>query len=246
MDQRMTDWSTLEDACGSAEHVPELLERFTADPDYAWSELMDHLCPQLDTAFSASFAALPQLARLASSCVPEKRQSVLLAAGAIMACAPTPTGTGTVFEAYAPAIAELHRLADQGLRATRGEESYLYLLQALLSFEGVEVWDRCLDGLHAGEYEVTCPYCGVDLFIVISPQSGFSASDDYSLREVEKAPLTAIHTTELDGLGRRLHDRANEDGQERIARCLLYLFGYGQCPDCTTEFSVPDRITANW
>ncbi|MFE7355638.1 hypothetical protein ACFU8Q_21220 [Streptomyces sp. NPDC057543] len=91
----MTDWSTLEDACGSAEHVPELLERFAADPDHAWSELMDHLCPQLDTAFSASFAALPRLARLASSCVPEKRQSVLLEAGAIMACAPTPTGTGT-------------------------------------------------------------------------------------------------------------------------------------------------------
>jgi hypothetical protein len=50
----MTDWSTLTDACGSAEHVPGLLDRFEADPSGVWSEMMDHLCPQLDKAFPAS------------------------------------------------------------------------------------------------------------------------------------------------------------------------------------------------
>ncbi|WP_405768651.1 hypothetical protein [Streptomyces sp. NBC_01538] len=76
----MTDWSTLSDACGSgsAEHVPALLDRFKSDPSGTWSELMDHLCPQLDTAFSASFAALPRLAELASGCGAEDRRWVLL------------------------------------------------------------------------------------------------------------------------------------------------------------------------
>ncbi|NEC85738.1 hypothetical protein [Streptomyces sp. SID12501] len=76
----MTDGSTLSDACGSAEHVPTLLDRFESDPSGAWSELMDHLYPQLDTAFSASFATLPRLAELASGRSAEDRRWVLLAA----------------------------------------------------------------------------------------------------------------------------------------------------------------------
>ena len=83
LDQPMTDWSALTDACGSAEHVPALLDRFEADPNGVWSELMDHLCPQLDTAFSASFAALPRLAEIATAVGPEILVGVLLAAGAI-------------------------------------------------------------------------------------------------------------------------------------------------------------------
>lgn len=87
----MTDWSTLTDACGPAEHVPALLDRFEADPSGVWSELMDHLGPQLDTAFTAGFAALPRLAGIATACGPEDLAWVLLAAGAIASCASGPS-----------------------------------------------------------------------------------------------------------------------------------------------------------
>ncbi|WP_179279907.1 hypothetical protein [Actinacidiphila glaucinigra] len=82
----MTDWSTLIDAYGSAGHVPALLDRFEADPSGVWSELMDHLCPQLDTAFTASFAALPRLAEIATAAGSENLGGVLSAAGAIASC----------------------------------------------------------------------------------------------------------------------------------------------------------------
>lgn len=88
LDAGMTDWSALQDACGGAAHVPALLERFADDPSDVWSELMDHLCPQADTAYSASYAALPRLAGIAATCRTEHLGGVLLAAGAIVACAP--------------------------------------------------------------------------------------------------------------------------------------------------------------
>ncbi|MET8699852.1 hypothetical protein ABZW10_13415 [Kitasatospora sp. NPDC004723] len=239
----MTDWSTLSDACGSAEHVPALLDRFEADPSGVWSELMDHLCPQLDTVFSASFAALPRLAGFASSGGEEDRRWVLLAAGAIMACAPS---GDEVFEVFSTPIADLHRLTDQCLRETADAENYIYLLQSLLSFEGVEIWDRCLEGLQTGEYEVDCPYCSVNMFIVIGGDDNFAASDDYDLQEVEKTPLHPLAADELEGQAKRLRDRALADGQQLVARGLAYLFGQADCPDCGTVFSVAERVLARW
>lgn len=243
----MTDWSALSDACGSAEHVPALLDRFEAAPSEVWSELLDHLCPQLEMAFLASFAALPRLARLATRLDPQQRAWVLSAAGAIVSCAPSPSGAdGDVFQVYCAPIAELHSLTDGCLRDTRDLQDYVYMLQDLLSFEGVEIWDRSLTGLVSGEYEVACPYCGVEVFIVITDTGHFSASDDYALRQVEQEPLRPTRPDDLTGLARRLHDRVLADRHERVADGLLYLFGQAICPDCRTAFSVADRIAAKW
>ncbi|MGY1500510.1 hypothetical protein ACW4TU_28680 [Streptomyces sp. QTS52] len=236
---------TLTNVCGSAEHVPALLDRFASDPGGACSELMDHLCPQLDTAFSASFAALPRLAEVAAGCGgAEDRRWVLLAAGAIMACAPS---GDEVFKVFSAPIAGLHRFTDQCLRETGDAEDYVYLLQSLLAFEGVEIWDRRLEGLQTGEYEVDCPHCGVDMFIVIGEDDSFPTGDDYSSREVEmaeKVPLRPAMRDELDGLAGRLRDRTLADGQAALAGSLLYLFGKAACPDCRTVFSVADRVAA--
>jgi hypothetical protein len=242
----MTDWSTLTDACGSAEHVPGLLDRFEADPRGVWSELMEHLCPRLDTAFSAGYAALPRLAEIAAACGPEDLGSVLLAAGAIASCAPgllEPDGPLTV---HAAPIEVLHGLTDRHLSRAVEAEEYVHLLQALLSFEGVEVWDRRLDGLESGEYEVLCPYCGVNMFIVLGQDGYFCCTDDYALQEVEKSPLQPVRTQDLDGLARMLFTRAMADGQERLAHGIPYLFGRAACPDCGTDFSVAQRVAAGW
>ncbi|MET7288700.1 hypothetical protein [Streptomyces sp. NPDC005573] len=242
----MTDWSTLTDACGSAEHVPGLLDRFEADPSGVWSEVMDHLCPQLETAFPASYAALPRLAEIATACSPEDLASVLLAAGAIASCSSGPSEPESPLTVYSYPIGVLHRLADRHLSRAVEAEEYVNLLQALLSFEGVEIWDRCLDGLQTGEYEVDCPYCGVNIFIVIGQDGYFCCSDDYALGEVQRLPLQPVRTQDLDGLPQRLFTRAMADGQESLARGIPYLFGRAACPDCRTDFSVADRMAACW
>ncbi|MCL7424900.1 hypothetical protein [Streptomyces sp. YS415] len=38
-----------------------------------------------------------------------------------------------------------------------------------------------MDNLAQGEYEVDCPYCGVNLFVVMGEDGFFSCSDDYAL-----------------------------------------------------------------
>ncbi|MFF4308362.1 hypothetical protein [Streptomyces sp. NPDC001601] len=242
----MTDWSTLTDACGSAEHVPGLLNRFEADPSGVWSELMDHLCPQLDTAFTASFAAIPRLAEIATAGSSETAGWVLLAAGAIAACSPGLTEPGSPLTVFSAPIAVLHDLTDRRLSQTVESEEYVNLLQALLSFEGVEIWDRCLDGLRSGEYEVDCPYCGVNVFVVVGEDDSFCCTDDYALREVQKSPLKPARTQQLDGLPRRLFTRAMADGQEGLAHGLRYLFGRTACPDCQTDFAVAEQVVAGW
>ncbi|MEU8795742.1 hypothetical protein [Streptomyces sp. NPDC048643] len=242
----MTVWSTLTDACGSAEHVPGLLDRFEADPSGVWSELMDHLCPQLDIAFPASYAALPRLAEIASARSPEDLTWVLLAAGAIAACSPGLSEPDSPLTVYSAPLGVLHRLTDRHLSRAVEAEEYVNLLQTLLSFEGVEIWDRCLDGLPTGEYEVVCPYCGVNIFVVIGPDDYFCCSDDYALREVERSPLQPVRTQDLDGLPRRLFVRAMADGQGSLAHGIPYLFGRAACPNCGTDLSVAERVVAGW
>uniref|UniRef100_A0AAU3HN80 Uncharacterized protein n=1 Tax=Streptomyces sp. NBC_01393 TaxID=2903851 RepID=A0AAU3HN80_9ACTN len=239
----MTDWSTLTDSCGSAEHVPALLDRFEADPSGVWSELMDHLCPQLDVAFTASFAALPRLAEIATADRTETLGWVLLAAGAIASCSPGLSDPDSPLTVFSAPIAVLHDLTDRRLSQTAGAEEYVNLLQALLSFEGVEIWDRSLDGLQSGEYEVDCPYCGVNIFVVIGQDDSFCCTDDYALQEVLKSPLQPARTQQLEGLPRRLFMRALADGQEGLAHGVRYLFGRAACPDCGTDFSVAERVT---
>lgn len=240
----MTDWSTLSDVCGSAEHVPGLLARFEADPSGVSSELVDHLCPQLDTAFTASFAALPRLAEIATAGSREALGWVLLAAGAIAACSPGLSEPDSPLTVFSAPIAVLRDLTDRRLSQTAEAGEYVNLLQALLSFEGVEIWDRCLDGLETGEYEVDCPYCGVDVFVVIGQEDFFCCTEDYALRDVQKSPLQPSRMQELEGLPQRLFTRAMADGQEGFAHGVRYLFGRAACPDCGTDFSVAERVAA--
>ncbi|WP_329575251.1 hypothetical protein OG500_00740 [Kitasatospora sp. NBC_01250] len=226
--------------------MPALLDRFEADPSGVWSELMDHLCPQLDIAFTASFAALPRLAEIATAGRPETLGWVLLAAGAIASCSPGLSDADSPLTVFSAPIAVLRNLTDRRLSQPADAEEYVNLLQALLSFEGVAIWDRCLDGLQTGEYEVDCPYCGVDMFVVIGQDDSFCRTDDYALQEVRKSPLQPARTQELEGLPRRLFTRALADGQEGLAHGVRSLSGRAACPDCGTDFSVAERVVAGW
>ncbi|MFC5641489.1 hypothetical protein [Kitasatospora cinereorecta] len=120
----MTDWSKLSDAYGSADGVPDLLDRFEADPPGVWSELVDRLCPQLDTAFSASVAALPRLAGIAAAREPAEHWT-LFAAGPIVSSARRSAEGVAALQLHSSAIEELARLAD-GQPVVARRLSYLF------------------------------------------------------------------------------------------------------------------------
>ncbi|MCM2390983.1 hypothetical protein [Streptomyces albipurpureus] len=241
----MTDWSQLEDAFGSADGIPALLDRFEAAPSSVWPELMDRLCPQLDTAFTASFAALPRLAEIASGQEPERRSWTLLAAGPIVSCARRSPEGMTARTTYAAEIEELARLTDECLHAALDSETYLLLLQTALACEDVAIWDERLDGMVEGEYEVECPHCGVEVFLVIGAEGRFSAIGDYARDDIEKIPLRPTPPQDLDGVAKQLYERALRHGQREVAEGFAHLFGEGECGDCRTVFPVATQV-AGW
>jgi hypothetical protein len=171
---------------------------------------------------------------------------VLLAAGAIAACTPGPSEVGGPLGVFSAPLTVLHQLTDGCLGQTAAADDYVLLLQSLLSFEGVEVWDRCLEGLGIGEYEVDCPHCGANLFVMVGADDYFCCSDDYALGDVSRSPLHPAVAGDLEGLPRRLHERATADGQASVARGVRYLFGRATCPDCSTDFGVADQVVAGW
>jgi len=57
-------------------------------------------------------------------------------------------------------IEELLRLTNETMRSAIDEDSFTYMLQAVLAFEDVPVWDEMLEKLVDGEYELeNCPGC---------------------------------------------------------------------------------------
>ncbi|MEV3993874.1 hypothetical protein AB0J57_33845 [Streptomyces sp. NPDC049837] len=245
----MTDWSRLGHAYGSAEDIPALLERIASDPtSERWNDLWSALCHQ-GSVYSASFAALPWLVGVASTADREQALRALNLAGAIMAGADQPHGAGDVRAKQSAHVAILLSLANEHLRTAADRSEYAYLLEDVLSLEGVTGWSEDLAwGLTNEEYEVSCPGCAAGLFIVLGERGFFSTSGDYALSDddVEMKPLRPADPTGLTGVGRRLHDVALADGQEEVAHMLTYVFGDATCPDCEADFSVAAQISANW
>ncbi|MFH8620514.1 hypothetical protein ACH4A8_01195 [Streptomyces vietnamensis] len=245
----MTDWPQLSHAYGSAEDIPALLARIASEPrSELWNDLWSALCHQ-GSVYSASFAALPWLADMAEN---EDRGQVVNAlnlAGAIMAGAEQPHGAGDVRTQHSAEIATLLASANRHLRTATDRDEYIYLLESMLGFEGVVGWSEDLAwGLGNEEFQVSCPGCETDLFIVLGERGFFCTSEDYALSDddIETRPLRPTSPPDLEGIGRRLHDIALTDGQHDVAHALTYVFGGATCPDCETDFSVADQISADW
>ncbi|MGW6060477.1 hypothetical protein [Streptomyces sp. NPDC055189] len=246
----MTDWSRLSHAYGPAGDIPGQLERLASAPTpESWNALWSALCHQ-GSVYPASFAALPWLAGVAGGQDREEAVNALALAGAVMAGVDQPHGAGDVRAEHAADIAALASLANAHLRTTEDPAEYAYLLEAVLSFEGVAGWrENLARGLMNEEYEVTCPQCAAGLFLVLGEPGFFSCTGDYALSEdntaVETRPLRPADPADLEGIGRRLHDLACGDEQQSVARALTHLFGHATCPDCETSFSVATQVNAD-
>ncbi|GLW10306.1 hypothetical protein Misp01_54340 [Microtetraspora sp. NBRC 13810] len=240
----MTDWSRLTHAHGSAENVPELLDQLVPDSRAAvWDELWSCICHQM-TVYPASFAALPRLAEIARSWAPADRTMILSLCGSIVAGARQPHGAGDVRMIHAAEIEELLRLTNETMHAAIDEDSFIYMLQAVLAFEDVPVWDEMLEQLLQGEYELeNCPGCGVHLLVAIGADGYFATSGDYAIEDdPAKGELAPAVPSELDHVARRMYDTAQSLGRENLTTRLLYLFGNATCPDCRTTFQVADQV----
>lgn len=238
----MTEWADLRHAYGSAKDLPVLLERIATEPsDQLWNDLWSALCHQGDV-YPASFAALPWLAEVAGGEDRGQVEHALLLAGAIL------TGQSyrppDVRTTYSAEIATFLNLTNRQLRACSDNVSYIYLLGALLAFEGSLDWsDELTAGLANGEFEVTCPGCEADLYVVLGDPGSFSTAGDYvGNAAVAKSPLLPTDPGHLQGIAHRLHDLATSDGQPALANSLTYVFGNATCPTCSTNFPITENL----
>lgn len=111
----------------------------------AWSELWSALCHQ-GTSYTASYAALPRLAEMASL------DAVLLAAGIVA------DGGAEVLAEHAPAIAKLLATANAAL--PDAGDDFVHVLEAVLVLEGLhDQADVLAWGVTNEEYEIECPEC---------------------------------------------------------------------------------------
>jgi hypothetical protein len=233
----MTDWSQLRHAYGPADDIPGLLAQAEPDMDSPmWEELWSRLCHQ-GTVYSASPAALPGLTEMAGRWSPADRTMPLVLAAAIVA---------RVAEAdvgYPSEIARLTALTEETLVSSPlDSDTYVYLLQALLAFEGVEVWGEELDRLNDEEFEVRCPHCFEDSSVEVSSSFAARMRDSGD----DRPPLVPADPAELMGIGKRLYERATADGQPDIATKFTYVFGRADCPACGERFRVDEAVAAWW
>ncbi|OKJ69627.1 hypothetical protein [Streptomyces sp. CB02261] len=245
----MTDWPRLSHAYGSAEDIPALLARIASESEPGlWNDLWSALCHQ-GSVYSASFAALPWLAGMADDEDRGQAVNALNLAGAIMAGAEQAHGAGDVRTEHSAEIATLLASVNRHLRSATHRTEYIDLLESVLGFEGIVGWSENLAwGLGNEEYEVSCPGCETDLFIVLGERGFFCTAEDYALSDgdIDARPLRPTTPEDLEGLGRRLHHIALTDGQQDVAHQLTFVFGSATCPDCETEFSVADQVSADW
>jgi hypothetical protein len=247
----VTDWAQLRHAYGAAQDVPSLLEQ--AVPDAAnpvWDELWSRLCHQ-GTVYSASFAALPALTDLARRWSPTDRISALVLAAAIVASTDRARDADDPYVSHAGEIAELISLTEQALHDTGLRDypvTYVYLLQALLGLEGDQLWGQALDGINDEEFEVSCPSCDVENYVVFGRYGYFSTLESLYINEPDPVgvPLLPANEQELGPLARRLYARAMADGHPDIANKLTYVFGTAHCAGCGQLFRVDQAVATYW
>jgi hypothetical protein len=101
---------------------------------------------------------------------------------------------------------------------------FVYLQQAILGFDGDEIWGKELDHVNDGEVDVQCPECEEELLIDLCSEN------------------SPIEPGLCSDLARHLHAEALAAGREPVATVLTHLFGRLTCPGCGTRFDLADHV----
>jgi len=212
------DWSKLAHAYGSAEDLPDILGTLTADPhDTGWEGLWSRVRHQ-GTTYSASPHVLPCLLDLAAGAS---------AAGQVMplfltACIEASPEFGA--DGFAETVEHLHDLAKESVADPRLTSSdRIYLMSAMLTLGGNPIWGPALEGLVDGEFQASCPQCGVATAIPVDDAEPVAAAD-------------------LNGMAARLYGVAIESSDQETAMGLRRLFGHAGCPECGATVRVAGAV----
>jgi hypothetical protein len=142
-----TDWAALAHAYGSAENIPSLLRAAETDtrgghvPGSPWFSLWSALCHQGDT-YTASYAAVPHLIRLASLQAFRENYEPLYLAACIEV---------SRVEGRGPASGLLHSAASYREALNHGKELAQRALARPLGDDARSVYEGCLCAF-AGDY----------------------------------------------------------------------------------------------
>lgn len=219
------DWSQLTHAYGPADDIPGLFARLNGgkEDEKVWHDLWSALCHQ-GTVYEASYAALPALADIASGRAPGERKQAVLMGGLIVAEA-----DATLRGRYASQITELASVTHACLTDVPADEpeTFVYLAQGLLAFEGVPIWSQQLELLFE-EFEAECSECEALTCILLSEYADQS-----------DAELHPASPDELTGVGGRIYNMARDAGHDQVATWVTHLFGHANCPECGARFSIP-------
>jgi hypothetical protein len=239
----VVDWRQLRGTYGSAAEVPVLLEAAASSTDWdapAWQELWSQLYHQGSVA-PASYAALPELARIARTRPVVAVDPALFLFASIVASTDGPPEIAGVRDRHAVAIAGLLPVAEDKLDLVRDRTEIIYALQNVAALEDLSVWHWRLEGLAGGEVEVECPACGDDIYLELPGDDSYATADPADLREGQV--VRPARPTDLGPPEARLLDLCHAHGHHTVAAELLHLFGVVTCPPCGTQFSIADAST---
>jgi hypothetical protein len=237
----MAEWATLQDAYGPAALVPALLaaaEDAGADEGGPWDDLWSRLCHQ-GTVYSASYAALPTLAKMSLQHTPSGYIAALHLAAAIIASNDGPEDSASVRQRYESELADLRIVANRNLKHATDDTEFVYGLQALMAFQDGGVWQRTLDCLADGELSLECPSCGEDLLLDLDGPA-------FRLASFSDASLTPRAVTSVEPPAATIEGRllalAHANDRAAVATKLLYLFGGATCPRCLVSFEIAQAL----
>ncbi len=198
---------------------PDVRRAAAADPTSpAWKVVWEQSCHQ-GTCDPTSAVLLPWLATTIATFVGDQRETPLALAGFIAVDA-----TDADRASYASEIEALRGLAVDRLPEASDDRAFVYLLQAILGFEGDEVWAKELDHLNDGEVDVRCPECDEETLV------------DLLAADPEITPRLSSELAE------RLHAEAVSAGREAVTASVTRLFGRLVCPECNASFAVADNL----
>lgn len=249
-------WSQLEHCCGSAKAVPKLLSQLESDDPCALSELWDMLCHQY-SVYSATFAAIPHVVRIAPELSTELRDQCLMFVGSVAIWAEPYDLAGIdsdVLDAYHQALKTAAQLSVEVAKDSEHDYiTFIYVLRAVAALRGCVGPGKRLSGLIDEEFIALCPNCDRELYVWPSEDGMTAAAEDpvthpATLRtpvvpRVGDLPKWDEESFNCNNSFVWLCHLAQRAGHTKVVTQLRSLYGRAECPACNTRFDLMRQIT---
>ncbi|MGD1921717.1 MAG: hypothetical protein ACFCAD_24200, partial [Pleurocapsa sp.] len=248
---------------GSAGYLPELLQELetTRNPkiiDILWERLY-----HLGSVFSASFAALPYLARIAEQWQPNKERLKLVSLAVEILSGedienlrrpgqPQDSWTTTSDRIdldspyrgrYQEEIDILLRLVEEHMQQPNlSSGEFSYLLVNILPLKGYaslkNEFEYLVSTCWCG-WSGCCSFCNTEMEIYPG-EDNIIAELETDNGKKQQTDIQPISPESLTGIMKWLYDTATEKGYESIARKITCMMGTGTCLNCGEQFNMPE------